>query len=445
VSNEGLNCAAPHGANEGLDASGRPGRERYLDADWLDADLCLFATLRAAAEVSQTRLICTGRCPALIFRNEAVSPFLHVRLGGVAAGTGTWPLEREIPDREGANLMIRSSVFPIMLLPLAAFAFEASAQELTALKVEKAPVLTAGAGDPAWGKAQPLSVQLAGGANFKGGMTTATLKAVYSGDTLYMLVQYDDPTESVRRSPYQKQADGSWTKVKDPDDKGGDNTKFYEDKFALIWNIGGSIKNFSQMGCMATCHLGETKPYGNKYTASEGELGDIWHMKTIRTGAIGQIDDQFVDHTRYDKDKAPEAGRKGDAKTGGGYADIKLVNGKPEFMHKSGTPANKPGGTYYLKEADKAPFDDSKFKAGDEVASILIAPFTGDRADIPAAIAWKDGKWTYVLSRKLVTGSKTDVQFDKLDGTYEFGMAAFDNAQVRHAFQVGALKLKFAK
>jgi hypothetical protein len=50
-----------------------------------------------------------------------------------------------------------------------------------------------------------------------------------------------------------------------------------------------------------------------------------------------------------------------------------------------------------------------------------------------------------VISRKLKTGSKTDVQFDNLDGTYEFGLATFDNAQVRHAFQVGALKLKFAK
>jgi len=33
-----------------------------------------------------------------------------------------------------------------------------------------------------------------------------------------------------------------------------------------------------------------------------------------------------------------------------------------------------------------------------------------------------------------VTGSKYDVQFNNLDGTYEFGLAAFDNAQVRHAF-----------
>jgi Ethylbenzene dehydrogenase len=113
-------------------------------------------------------------------------------------------------------------------------------------------------------------------------------------------------------------------------------------------------------------------------------------------------------------------------------------------MHKNGTPANK-GGTYYLKEEDKAPFDDSKFKPGDEVASIVVAPFTGDRGDIAATIKWNNGKWTAVISRNLVTGSKTDVQFDNLDGTYEFGFAAFDNAQVGHAFHVGALKLKFAK
>ncbi len=49
------------------------------------------------------------------------------------------------------------------------------------------------------------------------------------------------------------------------------------------------------------------------------------------------------------------------------------------------------------------------------------------------------------MARKLVTGSKFDVQFDKLDATYEFGVAAFDNAQVRHAFHAGALKLTFAK
>src|SRR5215213_3319991 len=321
-----------------------------------------------------------------------------------------------------------------------------AADTLTAIPVSKAPQLAAGAADAAWKNAKPLKVSLSGGMNFKGGKTTATLKAVYAGDMLYMLLQYDDPTESVRRFPYQKQADGSWKKLKDANDQGGDDNVYYEDKFALIWNINNSIKGFGQAGCAMACHAGEPgKAYGNKYTASEGELGDIWHMKSIRTGYIGQVDDQYLDHTRFDPQKSPEAGRKSDAKTGGGYEDVKLVSGKPEFMDKSGIPANQKGGKYYIKAEDKVPFDDSKFNAGDETASIIVAPFTGDRADISTAIAWSNGKWTAVMARKLITGSKTDVQFDNVDGTYEFGIAAFDNAQVRHAIHFGALKLKFAK
>ncbi len=333
----------------------------------------------------------------------------------------------------------------IALAGATTFGLPASAADtVTALKAAKAPDLAAGAADPAWAKAEALSVPLAGGMHLKDGKTTATIKAVHAGDMVYLLVQYDDPTQSVRRFPYQKQQDGSWKKLVDPADKGGDDNMYYEDKIAFIWNIGGSIKGFAQQGCMVACHAGEPgKAYGNKYLANEGELGDIWHMKSIRTGYIGQADDQYLDHTRYDKEKAPEAGRKSDPKTGGGYDDVKLVNGKPEFMDKTGIPANT-SGRYYLRAEDKVPFDDSKFKPGDEVASIMVAPFTGDRGEIAAAIAWQNGKWSIVLARKLVTGSKFDVQFDNLGGTYEFGLAVFDNAQVRHAVHFGSLKLKFA-
>ena len=114
------------------------------------------------------------------------------------------------------------------------------------------------------------------------------------------------------------------------------------------------------------------------------------------------------------------------------------------LMDKSGKAANK-GGMYWLVESDKVAFDDSKFVAGDEIASIMVAPFAGDRGEIAYAANYKDGKYTGELSRKLVTGSKFDVQFDKLGGAYSFGFAAFDNAQVRHAIHGGPLQLKFAK
>jgi hypothetical protein len=87
----------------------------------------------------------------------------------------------------------------------------------------------------------------------------------------------------------------------------------------------------------------------------------MW-AKTSRTGTVGQVDDQYVDSTRYDKEKSPEAGRKSDPKT------------------------------------------------GDEVPGILVAPFTGDRGEISARYSYLDGVRTVEVARKPVTGSEFDVQ-----------------------------------
>jgi len=72
-----------------------------------------------------------------------------------------------------------------------------------------------------------------------------------------------------------------------------------------------------------------------------------------------------------------------------------------------------------------------------------VAPFTGDRGDISVRSMWKDGTWTLVFARKLVTGSEFDVQFSDLKKPYAFGVAVFDNAQVRHAYSPGVLKIAF--
>ena len=303
---------------------------------------------------------------------------------------------------------------------------------LVAQKVAAAPALD-GTLDAAWQKAQPLTVKAVGGRNLPGGSTEVSLRAVYTGEMIYFLIQYKDATDSVRRAPWQKQADGSWKKIKDPNDKGGDNNVYYEDKSAMIWNI--SSPAFEQKGCLSACHAGEGKPFGNKYTANPGERLDMWHWKGVRTGPVGQVDDQYVDNTKYDKEKAPEAGRKSDPKTGGGYADNVSDDKKgPKFA----LAGNKPAPPYWIVDAEKEPFDDSKYKAGDEVPSIVVAPFTGDRGDIQAKAVWKDGVRTVEIARKRVTNSEFDVQFkDKKE--YAFGVAVFDNAQVRHAY-TGVLK-----
>ena len=194
------------------------------------------------------------------------------------------------------------------------------------------------------------------------------------------------------------------------------------------------------------CHEGQGKPYGNKYTNLPGQFLDMWHMKGQRTGPLGFVDDQYTDDTRYDPKTAPNAGRKGDpGPQGGEYTNIALVNGKPQFMNRDAKPANA-GGTYYIKKGETVPFDDSKFKPGDEVASIIINPLDGtDRGDVRVANSYANGMHTSVVSRKLVTGSKYDVQFANLAARYGFGFAAFDNAQVRHATSDEPMYLVFGK
>jgi hypothetical protein len=98
-----------------------------------------------------------------------------------------------------------------------------------------------------------------------------------------------------------------------------------------------------------------------------------------------------------------------------------------------------------MVDGKQAPFNDSLFKPGDEVASFKIIPLKGDRADVKVAMRWANGMHTSEVSRKLVTGSKFDVQFSDLNAQYAFGVAAFDNAQVRHAVHYDALQLRFEK
>jgi hypothetical protein len=331
-------------------------------------------------------------------------------------------------------------VVPVIVLAAALAAGSLEAQQknvLVAKKVAAAPA-TDGTLDAAWQGAPVLSVKAIGGKNLPGGSTEIELRAVHTADTVYFRMQYKDPTMSVRRAPWVKQADGSWQQLKDPNDKGGDNNTYYEDKMGMIWNI--NSPSFEARGCGAACHTGEGKPFGNKYLPNPGERADMWHWKSVRTGSIGQTDDQYLDATRYDKDKAPEAGRKSDPKTGGGYANNVSDDKKgPKFALKG----NKPAPPYWIVDAEKDAFDDSKYKAGDEVPGIVVAPITGDRGDISAKSSWKDGVYTLVFWRKLVTGSEFDVHFDDLKKQYAFGVSVFDNAQVRHAFTPGVLKMMF--
>lgn len=319
-------------------------------------------------------------------------------------------------------------------------AFTASEGALVSVKVDQAPVLDGVDDEAAWQNDSEIVIPVSGGAN--NGSTEVSLKSVYTDDMVYFLITWADPTESFLRAPWEKQDDGTWKKLSDPNDKGGDNSLYYEDKLAFLWDIGNNIANFSTTGCFSACHAGENsdvKPYGNMYTAEEGQMGDVWHWKTVRN--LNQVDDQYIDWTRYSAD-TPEAGRHPDAKDSGGYVNNESEDKTmPAFMPSGG--GNKDGSPGYILDSEKVPFDDSLFQPGDRVPAIIKSEFVGDRGNISAGWTYSDGKWTLELGRALDTGSETDVQFTDLSTTYYFAVAAFDNTSVRHAFHAGATPFVF--
>lgn len=306
--------------------------------------------------------------------------------------------------------------------------------KLISTQVGSAPTLD-GTVDSVWDSAPVLTIPIKDG---WAGSINVDVKSVYSGSNVYFLVQYADPEESLRRQPWLKNADGSWTKV--PAKSAGwtswsskDPNAAYEDKFAMIWNIDNSIANFNQSGCAVMCHW-SGPPQPRKYTNAPGEKGDMWHFKSVRTAPVGQTDDQYVDNCT-DVATCAEYGRHSDPKLSGGYSN----NGSSSPTYSSPT---QPAPPYYILNADKQAFSDT-YSPGDELASIIIAAMTGDRGQLSTGSSYDNGSNTRTIEigRALVTPDQTnpavpsanDIQFDDLNDEYYFGLAVFDNAQIEHS------------
>ena len=307
---------------------------------------------------------------------------------------------------------------------------------IVSVKVDTAPTID-GKIDDVWAQATTIEIPVSGGANTK--EVLMTLKSIHTDDQIFFLAEWDNPEDSKQRMPWQKQEDGSWEKLTSSDQH--DENIYYEDKLAMLWNVNDSIAGFNESGCMITCHAGDAdKAYGNKYTKNEGEIGDIWHWKRVRTDPVGQVDDQYLDSTRYSLENTG-AGRHGDPKDDGGYTDNQTEDNTGPAFTGTNQPANQTG-EYWILDSDKQEFADT-YEVGDEIAGIIIAPFLGDRGDLQGKAEYTDRKWTLEIGRKLDTGSEFDVQFTDFTKSYFFGTALFDNAQVRHAYSGKVYQLIF--
>lgn len=357
---------------------------------------------------------------------------------------------------------------------------------LVSLKTTVAPTID-GTIDASWANCQKLTTTVTvpdpGNDYFKGYVgdsRTVSMRSMYDGNKIYFLVEWNDANKSLNRDTwYFDPATKTWKQERNKPtfDQAGKKIReaFYEDKFAMLWNINNSVTDFNSKGCYATCHtsldpLTHGGATGRHFTGSSTEFIDMWHWKSVRTGLPNnQFDDQLQNNTEFDLE---DGGRHGDPKVSGGYS-----NNVQTLPVTGGTPGQTmnvpkyfvPGSInyYWILKSDQIA-GTAKLITGVDVNGILtysggtidpntdvqfqrngattgskgipsvcdIAPFVGDRGDISAMAIFTGNGWILEFSRSLTTPSgiagNTDVQFD-VTSNYVFGIAVFDNAAIAHA------------
>ena len=308
---------------------------------------------------------------------------------------------------------------------------------------------------------------------YVGDKQDVVLKAQYDDDYIYFLAQWKDAEQDASRdtwyfdsttSRWKQESnkpvfDASGTKIRDA---------FYEDKFAMQWQIGNNVTDWAANTCFATCHTGlsEADGFAKHYTVAAGQQTDMWHWKSVRTGLpTGQFDDKHVTDTPITD------ARHGDAKISGGHKNNK------QTLLLDGTGAEVsvpkyfiPGRTDYYwileDEVDNGtaklitavhsdgkldydggtidPVADTDFQrpvttdihspALKGMPSITTTAFVGSRGDILCGQSYTGNGWILEWKRKLDTGHDDDVVFDPTK-EYPFGYATFDNAAIAHGIK----------
>lgn len=330
---------------------------------------------------------------------------------------------------------------------------------LTVVRTAQAPVLDGDPADAVWATAPESVVHTTRGIGLEGGEVAVHVKALHDGRRAYLLFRWPDATRSQKHLPLMKSAAG-W-KVLQSNHRVNDENEFYEDKFAVMLAR-------SPLAGGNTVRLGPQPLPGKPgpahgmglHASNDGSLADVWHWKSVRTGSINQIDDNYFGPPMEPKKGRYTGGYAQDPHRGGGFemnfeyagtdssvrvkylprdlaAQQARMKGFNPDIHASDE------GEFAMHRSDVIPYSaaaDALIPPGTVIPSVVYdKPFEGDRGDVSAHARWKDGWWTLEVSRVLDTGSRYDQPI--ADGIYLW-VSVFDHAQVRHTRHVRPLQLK---
>jgi hypothetical protein len=330
------------------------------------------------------------------------------------------------------------------------------------VKTSVAPTLDGDPSDAVWKNAPEAVVHTNRGFNFGGsGEVDVHVRALTDGQFAYILFRWPDATRSQKHLPLVKAA-GGW-KVMHSNYFKNDENDYYEDKFAVMLArspvAGGDTVRLGKQPLAGK--PGPTNGLG-LHASLDGSLADVWHWKSVRTGALHQFDDNYFGPPMEAKPGARyTGGYTQDPHTGGGFEqnfdkikDSEFVKVKflPKDLaaqqqrlgHFNPDPNAGDDGEFSMQKEDVVAFSaerDAQIPLGTVIPSVIFdKPFSGDRGDVTVHSQWKDGWWTLEAKRLLDTGSKFDQPI--ANGIFMW-VSVFDHNQVRHTRHVQPLRLTF--
>lgn len=329
---------------------------------------------------------------------------------------------------------------------------------LDVVRASQLPQLDGDAADAAWAQAPEAVVHTSRGFGLDGGEVDVSVRALHDGKHAYFLFRWPDATRSQKHIPLIKTAEG-WKLVHTNYFKNDEN-EYYEDKFAVM------IAR-SPIAGGDTVRLGPQPLPGKPgpsnglglHATLDGSLADVWHWKSVRSGALNQFDDNYFGAPLPSKPGRYTGGYAQDPKTGGGFdQNFAAVEGSP-YLKLKALPKDLAAqqatmgrfdpdvnvsdrGVYAMASSEVVPYSaelDATIPVGTVIPSVVAdKPFEGDRGDVAAFARWKDGWWTIEARRKLDTGSPFDQPI--AEGLFMW-VSVFDHNQVRHTRHVQPLRL----
>jgi Ethylbenzene dehydrogenase len=365
-----------------------------------------------------------------------------------------------------------------------------SSTDLVSIKVTTAPTID-GTIEALWENSPKLQFSTAvpevTGDIFRGYtgniIPSVTMRSAYDATNIYFLVEWADPTQSLKRNPWYfdpatkrwAQESGTYGFASSPY-----RPPFYEDKAAFLWNINNSVSGWESGTCYKSCHTGLPAADGSSrhYTNYTSEKIDMWHWKSVRGGVNAgyQIHDQYQKYA-YPNGRTSDDGADVYANNTqkimitGTTTEVSIpkyiIPGKNDYgwINKSEIDAGTAktitavdaNGVLTLSDATTidpnvgtdyqriGKYEEGKIGPKAIPGLTLNASYTGSMGDISCKTTYTGSGWILEFTRLLKTADavQQDVDFSSLADQY-FGFAIFENAQIAHSIKAN-LVLKFQK